>query len=230
MTAPKGKDWSEYWDEAAEDKGLYAVIAKFYRRSLISRAVHHYFRRYFADDPGKVYLHAGCGSGESDNRIGFKQATFVLLDLSPEALRIARARTTLPNVHLVAGDIFRPPFRPASIDGLWNLGVMEHFHEPEISRIFEALGPALKPNARCLIFWPPHYGTSVVGLNALLFVTNRIFRRRLQLQPDEVARYWSKGWAQRLMRASGLVVERSHFSWRDFWTYVILVVTKPGRS
>lgn len=229
MTTGDGKSWEAYWDES-EHRGVYATIAKLYRRSLISRMLRHYFRRYFRDEAGRVYLHAGCGSGESDNRIGFERATFVLMDISAGALEIARARTALPNAHFVVGDIFHPPFREASIDGVWNLGVMEHFYEPQISEIFRALGRILKPAGRGLILWPPRYGTSVIGLRLFLFVTNRILRRKLQLQPDEVALYWTKGWVRRLLQGSGLVIEGSHFTFRDFWTYVILVVTKPGRS
>lgn len=191
---------------------------------LIARAVRHYFRRYFADESGRVYLHAGCGSGESDGRIGFERSTFVLMDIAPEALAIARRKTRLPNAHVVVGDIFRPPFRPGSIDGIWNLGVMEHFHEPDISRAFAALAPTLKPGGRGLIFWPPRYGSSVIGLGAVLFVTNTLLRRKVQFFPDEVSRFWTRSWVQRLLRPSGLLIERTHFAIRDLFTYVVLVV------
>ena len=204
------------------------MLAKIYRRQVISRAVRHWFRRYFQDEPGRVYLHAGCGSGESDGRIGFEQATFVLMDLAPEALAIARARTSFRRVHFVTGDIFRPPFRPGSIDGMWNLGVMEHFHEPEITEAFEAIAPILKPGGRGLIFWPPRYGASVIGLGAVLVIANRILRRRMQFFPDEVSRFWTRGWAQRLLRPSGLTAERTHFSIRDLFTYVVLVIRRSA--
>ncbi|MBM4433549.1 MAG: class I SAM-dependent methyltransferase [Chloroflexi bacterium] len=195
---------------------------------LIARAVRHWFRRYFADEAGKVYLHAGCGSGESDGRIGFERATFVLMDIAPDALRIARARTNLPNAVFVVGDIFRPPFRPGTIDGVWNLGVMEHFHEPGIERAFAALAPVMRPGSRGLIFWPPRYGSSVIGLGLVLFVLNQVLRRRVQFFPDEVSRFWTRSWAQRLLRPSGLIAERTHFSVRDLFTYVVLVIRRPA--
>lgn len=204
------------------------MLAKIYRRQLISRAVRHWFRRYFRDTTGSIYLHAGCGSGGSDGRIGFQQATFVLMDLAPEALAIARARTKLPNVHFVTGDIFHPPFRLAAFDGMWNLGVMEHFHQHEVADAFVALAPVLKLGAGGLVFWPPRYGASVIGLGAILFVANTILRRKLRFFPDEVSRFWTRSWAQRLLRPSGLIAESARFAIRDLFTYVVLVVRKPA--
>lgn len=225
--AVTSKEWDHYWrDSAAKRRGPYALIAAFYRRFLIAGSVRHFFHRYFADEPGRIYVHAGCGSGESDRDIGFKKATFVLMDISPEALRIARGKTTLPSPYLVCGDIFHPPFRTGSIDGIWNLGVMEHFEEPQVTEIFGALARIVKPRAPMLVFWPPRYGLSVIALTSFLFVTNRVLRLNLQLYPDEVSRYASRGWATRLLAPAGLVIEKAHFGIRDLFTYVVLVATK----
>ena len=220
------KSWDDYWRDSATDRSLYAVIAKQYRRFFISPSVRHFFRRYFRDEPGRMYLHAGCGSAESDRRIGYARASFVLLDSSPEALKIARRGATNPNVHLVCGDIFQPPFRDAAFDGIWNLGVMEHFPTPEIERIFAALGRTLKPGARCLIFWPPTYGLSVIALTSFLRVANTVRRTPLRLYPDEVSLFASAEWARGLLASGGLAIERTHFGIRDLFTYVVVVANK----
>jgi dolichol-phosphate mannosyltransferase len=222
----RGKSWDDYWLDSAADRSLFAVIAKQYRRFLISPSVRHFFRRYFRDEPGRRYLHAGCGSAESDRRIGYTRASFVLLDISPEALKIAKRNATNPNVHLVCGDIFHPPFRDAAFDGIWNLGVMEHFHTPEIERIFAALGRILKPGARCLIFWPPKYGLSVIALTSFLRVANAVRRTPMHLYPDEISLFASASWARELLRLADLAVERTHFGIRDLFTYVVLVASK----
>lgn len=218
-----GKSWDEYWKDSPPNSGLYAAIARFYRTRIISPAVRHYFRRYFSDAPGHVYLHAGCGSGESDSLIGYEAANFVLMDISIEALRIAKETTRFRKVHFVCGDIFAPPFRDSSIDGIWNLGVMEHFHEPDIARIFAGMGRIMKPGARCVIFWPPVYGLSVIALNSFLFLANRILRRGLQLYPDEISLFRSLSRVRGLARGSGITVERIHFGIRDLFTYAVLV-------
>src|SRR5258706_16449606 len=109
MPEVRGKDWDQYWVDSRKSKGLFEIIAKFYRRYIISPSVRHYFHRYFRDETGRVYLHAGCGSSESDNRIQFGQARFVLMDISFEGLRIARQKSTLKNAWFVCGDIYNPP-------------------------------------------------------------------------------------------------------------------------
>jgi len=223
-----GKSWDEYWLDSAHDRNLFSVIAKIYRRYVISPAVRHYSRRYFRDETGNVYLHAGCGSAESDGRIGFTRATLVYMDISHQALRIARRNVAAPNAKLVCGDIFAAPFRAGSIDGAWNLGVMEHFHVPELERIFADLARVLRPAGRCLIFWPPRYGLSVLALTSFLRLANAVRRAPLVLYPDEVSLYASSGWARRIVEPAGLVFERAHFGVRDLFTYVVLIVARPS--
>lgn len=222
----RGKSWDDYWRDSAPHRGLYALLARAYRRWIISLAVAHFFRSTFSDAPGRVYVHAGCGSAETDSRIGYREATIVLMDISVEALKIARATTRFPKAHVVCGDLFAPPFRTSSIDGAWNLGVVEHFYEPEIRRIFAGLGRILKPDASALILWPPVYGLSVLVLTSFLFVVNRLLRRSVTLYPDEVSRYRSIDQARGLLAGSGLRAERTHFGIRDLFTYVVLVATR----
>jgi SAM-dependent methyltransferase len=230
MPEVRGKHWDDYWSDSAHDRGLFAIIAKFYRRYIIAPAVRHYFHKYFTDEPGRVYLHAGCGSAESDNRIQFSQAAFVLLDISPKGLAIARQKTKFNNVQFVCGDIFHSPFKPGSIDGIWNLGVMEHFHEPELRQIFQTLGQALKPGGQCLIFWPPKYGLSVIVLTSFLAIVNKFRKQPLVLYPDEVSRFSTPAWAQQLADPAGLRIVQTHFSIRDAFTYVVLVARKSPPS
>lgn len=225
-----GKSWDEYWRDSAHDRGLFAIIAKLYRRFLISPSLRHHFRKYFRDDPGRIYLHAGCGSAESDRLIGFTSSSFVLMDLSFEALRIAERNSTVPNVKLVCGDIFHPPFRRNTFDGIWNLGVLEHFEPAEIERIFTASREILKCDGRLLIFWPPKYGLSVLFLTTFLRIANAIRRSPLHLYPDEVSLFSSAEWAGDLLRPAGLILERTDFGIRDLFTYVVLVVRKVGAS
>ena len=228
MSEIRGKNWDQYWVDSAKSKGLFEIIAKFYRRFIISPTVKHYFHKYFRDEPGRVYLHAGCGSSESDNRIDFHQARFLMMDISPEALKIARQKSKLKNVSFVCGDIYHPPFKTGAIDGLWNLGVMEHFYEPEITRILQALARVLKPGGQCLIFWPPKYGLSVIVLTSFLGVANKFRKQPLVLYPDEVSRFSSKPWAQQLASPADLKVKRTHFGPRDAFTYVVMVTEKTS--
>ena len=229
MLETSGKAWDQYWKDSDRNKGLFEIIAKFYRRWIISPAVAHWFHRTFRDEPARIYLHAGCGSSESDNQIQFAQSKFVLMDISLEGLKIARQKSTLRNTWFVCGDIYNPPFKTNAIDGLWNLGVMEHFFEPEIARIFMALSRIVKPNGKLLIFWPPRFGLSVITLTSFLFVVNAFRKTPLVLYPDEVSRFWTKRWSQQLAAPAGLTVEKCHFGIRDAFTYVVMVARKVAR-
>jgi SAM-dependent methyltransferase len=202
MPEVRGKDWDQYWVDSRKSKGLFEIIAKFYRRYIISPAVRHYLHKYFHDEPGRLYLHAGCGSSESDNRIGFEHAKFVLMDISVEGLKIARQKSKLRSAYFVCGDIYNPPFKTGTLDGVWNLGVMEHFKEDEITRIFQSLRRPLKEDGRCLIFWPPRYGLSVLTLTSFLCVMNKLRKKPLVLYPDEISRFWTKRWAPPNARTS----------------------------
>jgi hypothetical protein len=103
---------------------------------------------------------------------------------------------------------------------------MEHFYEPEIARIFTALSRVVKKDGTLIIFWPPRYGLSVITLTSFLFFVNRFRKTPLVLYPDEVSRFWTKAWAQRLVAPADLSVEKIHFGIRDAFTYVILVAAK----
>ncbi len=96
----------------------------------------------------KVVLDAGCGIG----RHAFFAAKYgarevIAMDLS-EAVETCYANTAhLPNVHVVQGDIYRPPFRPQSeggtFDFAYSIGVLHHLPDPEAG--FRSLVNVLKP-------------------------------------------------------------------------------------
>ena len=226
MTGIRDKDWDRYWKEAKAKRSLYSTLAEFYRKFIISRAVKFYFQKYFEDTKKNLYLHAGCGSGESDHRIGFKDTGFVLMDISPEALRLAERNTNLKNVNFVCGDIFNLPLGEGQFDGIWNLGVMEHFTEDARVEILKEFKRVLKDGGKCILFWPPKYGLSVIALSAILFVTNKIFRRSLKFYPDEISRFSTKRWADGLFKKAGLNIKKTYFNGRDLFTHVVLIGEK----
>ncbi|MGH8246466.1 MAG: class I SAM-dependent methyltransferase, partial [Gammaproteobacteria bacterium] len=55
-----------------------------------------------------------------------------------------------PRVHLVQGDIMKPPFRPQSIDLIFSLGVLHH--TPDTRRSFQALCKLLRPGGRISVW------------------------------------------------------------------------------
>lgn len=221
-------DWDLYWEKAAEPErqGLYQVLAKFYRDQIISRSAAGILSRYFTDSEGQHYLHAGCGSGGSDQRITLGRPVFHFLDLSPVAVHLHRKQSMPLRRSYVCGDIFRLPYASGSMDGIFNFGVMEHFTEPKISAILSEFKRVLKADGRMVLFWPPDFGLSVLALGSFLKVVNRFRKQSLQLHPDEISRIHSFRWVRNLMRQNRLRVLRTEFGPIDLFTYVAVVAAK----
>lgn len=80
-------------------------------------------RQYVA--AGGRVLEAGCGTGRYCAALRDAGYQAVGLDYAVETLRTVKR--LVPELPLVAGDAFRLPLPSASFDGLWSLGVIEHF-------------------------------------------------------------------------------------------------------
>lgn len=222
-------DWNLYWAKAQgveRPQGIYERVAKFYRDQIISRSAARSLSRYFADEGGRRYLHAGCGSGGSDRRISLWRPQFHFLDIAPTALELHRRQPIGLKRHYSGGDIFRLPYRDGSMDGIFNFGVMEHFHEEEIRRILAEFRRVLKPGGRVLLFWPPDFGLSVIALTGFLSAVNRFRKTPLNLYPDEVCRIPSFRWARELMAHERFKVLDLGFGPGDFFTYVAVAAEK----
>ena len=116
---------------------------------------------------GKLGLDAGCGFGRHlyySTKFG---AEMVGLDLS-EAVESAYNNTKqLPNVHIVQGDIYNPPFREGlsavaqagTFDFIYSIGVLHHLPDPQGG--FTSLTRFLKPNATIFAWvYGQRYGIS----------------------------------------------------------------------
>jgi SAM-dependent methyltransferase len=84
---------------------------------------------FFVD---KVVLDAGCGMG----RFALASAAFgardvLAVDLSDAVEAAADNARDSPNVHVVQADIYRLPFRRASVDFAFCIGVLHHLPDPE---------------------------------------------------------------------------------------------------
>lgn len=224
--------WDLYWRKAAEPerRGFYPVIAKFYRDQIISRSAAAVLSRHFADLEGRHYLHAGCGSGGSDQRITLGRPGFHFLDLSPIAVHLHQKQPMPLKRRYVCGDIFRLPYTSRSMDGVFNFGVMEHFTEPQISEILSEFKRVLKPDGRMVLFWPPDFGLSVLALGVFVGVVNRFRRQPLKLHPDEISRIHSFRWIREVMQQNHLRLLRAEFGPRDLFTYVVVVAEKEEGS
>jgi SAM-dependent methyltransferase len=218
--------WDGYWDgkKPQAEKSAYDVIASFYRNYLIKPSLNRFIRDSFA--PRAELMHAGCGGGEVDTDV-VAYAKVTAVDISPNA--VARYRALHGNrAECSVADIFQLSEFRSRFDGVYNLGVMEHFSEDQLRRIFKEFNAVLKPGGRVVLFWPPVYGLSVIALHMIHFVLNRVLRRGVQLHPPEPTKLRSRRQVEELLHESGLKLQSISFGVRDALTYAVVVAQKPA--
>lgn len=231
---PQG--WDSYWsgtnqrketessprNETAYEGTTYDLIAGVYRRMVIKRNLSRAIQRVFP--PGSVLLHAGCGSGQVDADL---QATMRItaLDISPGAL-LLYARNNPQAVGIRHGSIFHLPFSDGSFDGIYNLGVMEHFTQEEIAQILTEFGRVLRPNGKIVLFWPHARASSVFVLRAVHFVMNRLMKSEKKLHPPEISHMRSKKHARSILNGSGFDLADYGFGINDLFVQAVIVGKK----
>jgi dolichol-phosphate mannosyltransferase len=215
--------WDGYWKQESKSGAVYELIAGIYRRAVIKQNLDRVIKHEFL--PCDTLLHAGCGSGQVDTDIQ-RSMRIVALDISPTALE--RYCRNNPNVASVKhGDLFNLPFPDGSFDGVYNLGVVEHFSEGEIARIFSECRRVLVPGGKLVLFWPHARATSVFVLKWAHLLMNLRAKKRQRLHPPEITLCRGKQHAQSLLTAE-FPLRTYEFSIRDFFVQAIVVAEKPG--
>jgi ubiquinone/menaquinone biosynthesis C-methylase UbiE/uncharacterized protein YbaR (Trm112 family) len=99
---------------------------------------------------GKWILDAGCGAGRFlDVASRTRECDCIGIDITDA---VDAARETLagrPNVHLVQASILAMPFRPASLDAVYCIGVVQHTPDPEGA--IRSLAGVVKPGGRIAV-------------------------------------------------------------------------------
>ncbi len=217
------KDWDKYWTKKQNtSQSIYRLIASFYRQFIIKGLLNYFISQEFKQND--KLLHAGSGSGQVDIDIA-KKFDITALDLSAEALKLYKI-VNGPNSKVLKASIFDIPVKDEVFDGIYNLGVHEHFTGSENTKIFAQFKRVLKPNGKLVLFWPPKYGFSVMFLNSLHFLLNEILRRKIRLHPDEVSLISSKKQVENLLKDCGFKVTRFYFGPKDLFTYCVIVAKK----
>lgn len=222
-TSDRQSDWDMYWESKNHTRGyIYDKIAAFYRLFVVKRILNYFIGKYFKR--GSDLLHAGCGSGQVDEDITRSQS-ITAMDISSSALQIYKINNDT-NCHAIRGSIFAVPNKDNIYDGIYNLGVMEHFTEHEIHTILKEFKRVLKPEGKIVLFWPPEFGLSVTVLKGVHFILKRIFRMNIKLHPDEISRVRSKRHIQGIIEKAGLRMEDYYFGLKDIFTHVVVVARK----
>jgi len=214
------QNWDAYWNSQSDPSGvLYEIIAGIYRRGVIRRNLNTAISRTFPS--GSRLLHAGCGSGQVDVDL---QRSMVLtaLDISPEALRLYCRNNPLAK-EARHGSILALPFPDDSFDGVYNLGVVEHFTHEEIHRILGEFHRVLRPGGRIVIFWPHRRASSVFVLKGIHFFLNRVMDQSKALHPPEISLLQGRAEAAQILSEAKFNLVDYRFGINDF--YVQSIVT-----
>jgi ubiquinone/menaquinone biosynthesis C-methylase UbiE len=219
------KSWDHYWGGHGirSKRFFYNLVASSYRRLLIRPHLNYFMKKYF--EPNSNVLHAGCGGGEVDMDLQ-KYLNITALDFSPNALRKYRVRHK-GKCKIVQGNIKSLRFKPSTFDGVYNLGVLEHFNKKDIGKILKGFRKILKTKGTLVIFWPPEFGVSVTFFKILVFICRELLNiKNVEFHPIEISRLKSKNEAKKIFKESGFSVVECSYGLRDLFTYVVIVAKK----
>lgn len=218
---PQG--WNAYWESATGKSAvLYELIAGIYRRMVIVRNLDRAIARTF--EPGAHLLHAGCGSGQVDTHLQHR-VKITALDISLGALRLY-ARNNPAAADIRHGSIFALPFADGSFDGVYNLGVVEHFSHQDIARFLAEFRRVLKPGGKIALFWPHRWATSVLVLRIVHFLLSNVLGKTATFHPPEVSLLRNRGEAELILDDSGFRLIDYRFGPADFFVQAVVVAEK----
>ena len=215
-------EWDYYWTiKQTSLHRFYDRIAVFYRQNIIKPHLGRFINKYMKKNA--IILHAGCGGGQVEEEIA-GSFTIIGMDISSNAIALYKQFHAEPN--LILGDILSIGIKNESVDGVYNLGVMEHFSDDEIDGILSEFHRIVRKDGVVILFWPPEYGSTVLFFKLVHFTLNSVLRRNIFFQPPEPSRIRSKRWVAEKVKNSGFALEEISFRFEDFYTNVVVVLRK----
>jgi dolichol-phosphate mannosyltransferase len=219
------QNWDAYWNESGETGNpVYEIIAGVYRRIFIKRNLEKAIRSEFA--PDSSLLHAGCGSGQVDTELQ-KEMKINALDISKGALSLY-SRNNKNAVAVIHGNIFDLPFPDETFDGIYNLGVMEHFTDNEITCILRQFHRVLKANGKIAFFWPHARASSVLVLRLCHQFLRFAMKSDKKLHPPEISLMQSRKHAQEILAKADFELSDYHFGPSDLWVQAVITAHKKS--
>jgi SAM-dependent methyltransferase len=100
---------------------------------------------------GSKVLDAGCGTAHSVWSLRESGYDAWGIDFALDTVEAVKA--AVPDLQVIQGDVRALPFDDSSLDGIWSLGVIEHFPEG-YGKIIEEMGRALRPGAYAFVTFP----------------------------------------------------------------------------
>lgn len=216
-------EWDNYWDGKTKPHNkLYDRIAVQYRKYIIKPYLKKYITKHFTT--GSILLHAGCGGGQVEDNSLHKEFILVGLDFSEKALNFYK--TNHSNYNLILGNISTLSIKTGSLDGVFNLGVMEHSTKKEIRTTLIEFNRVTKSDGTIILFVPPEYGSTVIFFKILHYILNTLLHKNIYFQPAEINRIKSQEWTKNIIEGTGLKITEFNFEPIDLYTHIAIVLKK----
>jgi SAM-dependent methyltransferase len=216
--------WDDHWSEEKQATFVQRFFS-WYRQAVFARTVAHFVGRYFP--PRGVFIEAGCGTSETSIRIDKEggRRRLVALDLIVPVLEqcdpVMDAR--------IAGDIFKLPFSENSVDGIWNVGVMEHFTQNQIDAILREFRRVLRPGGRMVLLWPGADSIPQKLLEGVAWLINRRPRSQtFRFHPPEISRLRSRRHGREVLARNGFETVIVDPGPRSLMAFKTVVGAKPA--
>jgi SAM-dependent methyltransferase len=217
-------DWAVHWSDERQRSPVQRFFS-FWRKAVFARGVAYFINRWFA--PEGVFVEAGSGTSETSIRIDRLGRTLVALDV---VLPVLRSCPPVIDVR-ICGDIFRLPLLDNSVDGIWNVGVMEHFTRSEIDAILSECHRVLRPGAPLILLWPAIDSIPQKMLAAVELIVNLKPRpQRFRFHPAEISRLRSNGQARTILADNGFGTSSIDFGLRTLMAFKTVIGYKRGAA
>jgi SAM-dependent methyltransferase len=221
---PEFSDWTRHWNN--ENQELFSQkFFSFYRKAVFARTVAWFVDTFFPKTG--VFVEAGSGTAETSMRIDKKNGARVLVaaDIIVPVLQHCHPVMDVR----VGADNFRLPFGDGQVDGLWNVGVMEHFLHPVIDQMMREFHRVLAPGAPILLLWPATDSLPQKGLRMVEKVINlRREGERFQFHPDEISKLRSSQEGRDVLQRNGFEPVFVDAGLRSLMPFKTVVGRKPG--
>ena len=119
---------------------------------------------------------------------------------------------------VVRGDILYIP-EDGRFDGIYNLGVIEHFETADILQMLTSFRGALRREGKLVMFWPHMWATSVLGLKFVGALTGRKYH------PDEVSLCRGRAYTREFLMAAGWWLKSYKFGAGDGFIQAVVVAS-----
>ena len=161
--------------------------------SLQNNLYHNFLLRQLRSNC-QAALEIGCGMGEFSRRLAQTSESVLALDLAPEMIRIARARSAhLANIEFQLADVMLVELPPEGFDIVASIATLHHL---PLGEIFWKMKAALRPGGTLLIldlFQPEGVVDALLNFPAMAVSVTRRLIHHGRVRPSREAR---AAWAE----------------------------------